>query len=153
MKTKNFLLTGALLIVALFSVNSVMAEPPAGYTGQTSDNITVNLKFKPIQSIQVNPSQKTVDFEYSSPEDYMYGLGEKTQTFDDHLTVYHSGGFQVNVQSSGFLNSGNLLDETKDHVTITATNGTGNNRSNYIFVNNFSLNEKEPSTFITSPGG
>ena len=28
MKTKNFLLTGALLIVALFSVNGVMAEGP-----------------------------------------------------------------------------------------------------------------------------
>lgn len=154
MKTKNFLLTGALLIVALFSVNGVMAEGPSDYVkGQTSDNVTVNLIFKPIQSIQVNPSQKTVNFEYSSPEDYMNGLGEKTQTFDDHLTVYHSGGFQVDVQSSGFLNSGNLLDETEDHVTITATNGTDNNRSNYSFVDNFSLNKKQPSTFITSPGG
>lgn len=154
MKTKNFLLTGALLIVALFSVNGVMAAEPTDYVaGKTSDAVTVNLKFAPIQSIQVNPSQKTVDFEYSSPEDYMYGLGEKTQTFNDHLTVYHSGGFRVDVESSGFLNSGNLLDETEDHVTITATNGTGNNRSNYIFVNNFSLNKKEPSPFITSPGG
>ena len=154
MKTKNFLLTGALLIVALFSVNGVMAQDPPNYVaGQISDNVTVNLKFKPIQSIQVNPSQKTVDFEYSSPGDYMNGLGEKIQTFDDHLTVYHSGGFQVDVQSSGFLNSGNLLDETEDHVTITATNGTDNNRSNYSFVDNFSLNEKQPSTFITSPGG
>ncbi len=154
MKTKNFLLTGALLIVALFSVNSVMAADPTNYVaGKTSDNVQVNLIFKPIQSIQVNPSQETVDFEYSSPEDYMNGLGEKTQTFDDHLTVYHSGGFQVEVQSSGFLNSGNLLDETEDHVTITATNGTDNNRSNYTFVDNFSLNKKQPSKFITSPGG
>jgi hypothetical protein len=155
MKTKNFLLTGALLIMALFSVNGVMAAEPTNYLpGQTSDKVTVNLIFKPIQSIQVNPDQKEINFEYSTPQHYMNGLGEeKTQTFDDHLTVYHSGGFQVEVQSSGFLNSGNLLDETADHVTITATNGTGNNRSNYIFVNNFSLNEKEPSTFITSPGG
>lgn len=155
MKTKNFLLTGALLIVALFSVNGVMAAEPTNYVpGQTSDKVTVNLIFKPIQSIQVNPSQKTVNFEYSSPGDYMNGLlGEKTQTFDDHLTVYHSGGFQVDVQSSGFLNSGNLLDETEDHVTITATNGTDNDRSDYIFVNNFSLNKNQSSTFITSPGG
>lgn len=154
MKTKNFLLTGALLIVALFSVNGVMAAEPTGYVaGQTFDAVTVNLKFAPIQSIQVNPSQKTVNFEYSSPEDYMYGLGEKTQTFNDHLTVYHSGGFRVEVQSSGFLNSDNLLDETEDHVTIKATNGTGNNRSNYSFEDNFSLNKKQSSTFISSPGG
>ena len=155
MKTKNFLLTGALLIVALFSVNGVMAEGPSDYLSNrvSSDAVTVNLKFAPIQSIQVNPSQKTVDFEYSSPGDYMNGLGEKIQTFDDHLTVYHSGGFQVKVQSSGFLNSDNLLYETEDHVTITATNGTDNNRNNYTFVDNFSLNKKEASTFITSPGG
>jgi hypothetical protein len=110
MKTKNFLLTGALLIVALFSVNGVMAAEPTNYVaGQTSDEVTVKLIFKPIQSIQVNSGQQTVNFEYSSPEDYMYGLGEKTKTFNDHLTVYHSGGFRVDVERKFFVFIWNFL--------------------------------------------
>ena len=42
MKTKNFLLTGALLIMALFSVNGVMAEGPSDYVrnGVSSDILT-----------------------------------------------------------------------------------------------------------------
>ena len=41
MKTKNFLLTGALLIMALFSVNGVMAQAPVAPTGTTN----VHIKF------------------------------------------------------------------------------------------------------------
>lgn len=127
MKTKNFLLTGALLIVALFSVNGVMAEGPSDYLSNRvfSDAVTVNLKFVPIQSIQVNPNQNTIDFVFDSPTDYTNGLvaEEKTQTKTDHLTVYHSGPFNVKVKSSGFVNNGETLAET-NHVNITAKIGT-----------------------------
>src|SRR5690554_8012413 len=111
MKTKNFLLTGALLIVALFSVNGVMAEgtTTVSYVGNrtSSDPVTVNLKFAPIQSIQVNPGQENIDFEYSTPQHYIDGLGAgSTQEKIDHLTVYHSGGFKVSVTSTGFRKGG-----------------------------------------------
>ena len=43
MKTKNFLLTGALLIVALFSVNGVMAQVPVATTGTTNVHINSTL--------------------------------------------------------------------------------------------------------------
>ena len=127
MKIKNFLLTGALLIVALFSVNGVMAEGPSAYVNNrvSSDAVVVNLKFAPIQSIQVNPDQKTVNFVFDSPEDYTDGLSEaeKTQLKTDHLTVYHSGPFNVKVKSLGFVNNGTTLAET-NHVNIIATIGT-----------------------------
>ena len=126
MKTKNFLLNGALLIVALFSVNGVMAQAPSAYEGNrvSSDAVTVNLKFAPIQSIQVNPTQKTIDFVFDSPTDYTTGLSaaEKTLTKQDHLTVYHSGPFNVKVKSSGFVNGSETIAE-ENHVNILAKIG------------------------------
>ncbi len=113
MKTKKFLLTGALLIVALFSVNSLMAEGPSNYaqSGQT----TVNIKLNAMQAILVNDTE--VDLEYTTLENYNKGV-EDTKT--GHLTVYSVGGFIVNVKSDGdFINGSNSIP-AKD-VIISAT--------------------------------
>jgi hypothetical protein len=57
MRTKNILSIAALIICGLVCVNSVKA--------QTSDDVTVSIKFKPIQSIVVNAAdQKTVNLVY-----------------------------------------------------------------------------------------
>ncbi len=61
MRTKNILSIAALIICGLVCVNSVKAEVPPT---QTSDQVTVNIKFKPVQSIVVNNGQKTVNLEY-----------------------------------------------------------------------------------------
>jgi hypothetical protein len=55
MRTKNILSIAALIICGLVCVNSVKAEVPPT---QTSDEVTVNIKFKPIQSIVVNSGSK-----------------------------------------------------------------------------------------------
>ena len=117
MKTKNFLLTGALLIVALFSVNSVMAEGPSDYaqSGQT----TVNIKLNPMQAILVNGAE--VNLLYTTLDDYNEGV-ETTMT--NHLTVYSVGGFVVKVKSDGdFKNGSNSIPAS--HVKITATAAEG----------------------------
>lgn len=113
MKTKNFLLTGALLIVALFSVNGVMAEGPSDYaqSGQT----TVNIKLNAMQAILVN--HDVVNLEYTTLDDYNEGV-ETTKT--NHLTVYSVGGFIVNVKSDGDFIGANGSIEAAD-VIITAT--------------------------------
>lgn len=113
MKTKNFLLTGALLIVALFSVNGVMAQGPSNYaqSGQT----TVNIKLNPMQAILVNDPE--VNLEYKSLANYNQGV-ETTMT--NHLTVYSVGGFIVNVKSDGDFIGTNGSIEAAD-VIITAT--------------------------------
>ena len=110
MKTKNFLLTGALLIVALFSVNGVMAADPI--TSKTSAQTTVNIILKGIQSIEV--TSDIVTMTYSSIDDYTGGVvGDKSPV----LTVNSSGEFQVKVKSEGpFFNT--LTDGA---VTIEAT--------------------------------
>ena len=91
MKTKNFLLTGALLIMALFSVNGVMAQGPAE-TGTTK----VTIKLRPMQAITVNQSNVLLD--YATIEDYSTGV---TTEMTSHLTVYSVGGYVVRVESDG----------------------------------------------------
>ena len=90
MKTKNFLLTGALLIVALFSVNGVMAQSPAGKTGSTDVHIVLN----PMQAITVN--QTDVTLAYTSIDDYKDGVEELMK---GHLTVHSVGPFTVRVKA------------------------------------------------------
>ncbi|MGI6756958.1 MAG: hypothetical protein ACOX32_03480 [Bacteroidaceae bacterium] len=115
MKTKNFLLTGALFIVALFSVNGVMAaEGPSNYaqSGQT----TVNIKLNPMQAIVVN--HNVVNLEYTTLEDYNQGVETLKE---NHLTVYSVGGFIVNVKSNGnFIDTNGSSIDAED-VIITAT--------------------------------
>jgi hypothetical protein len=113
MKTKNFLLTGALLIVALFSVNGVMAEGPSNYA--QSGQITVNIKLNAMQAILVNDPE--VSLVYTTLDDYNEGV-ETTKT--NHLTVYSVGGFIVNVKSDGDFIGTNGSIEAED-VIITAT--------------------------------
>lgn len=122
MKTKNFLLTGALLIVALFSVNGVMAQDNA----TTTSEVKVSLIFNPIQSIQVNPStdHTAINFEYSTPDDYTQGIDNKSQLKEDHLTVYHSGPFNVTITSTNFVNTEKSADIIYgDHVLVSAKIG------------------------------
>lgn len=110
MKTKNFLLTGALLIVALFSVNGVMAQSPAD-KGTTNVHIVLN----PMQAILVNDPEVTL--EYTTLEDYNQGVETLKE---NHLTVYSVGGFIVKVKSDGDFIGTNGSIEAAD-VIITAT--------------------------------
>ena len=110
MKTKNFLLTGALLIMALFSVNGVMAQTPAKI-----GNTKVHIVLSPMQAITVN--QTDVTLTYTSIDDYNNGVDT---TMTSHLTVYSVGGFIVNVKSGGNFIGKNGSIEAED-VIITAT--------------------------------
>lgn len=155
MKTKKSLLAGALLMFGLISVNSVKAEVlPYGTSATITDPVTINLVFKPIQSIQVNPDQKVINFEYDSPTDYSAGtVDNKTVTKDDHLTVYHSGPFAVSVTSSGFMNGETPL--AGDHVKIIAGKGSTipAERNNFNFINKPSLSAGTKEFFSSEGGG
>ena len=114
MKTKNFLLTGALLIVALFSVNGVMAQGPSNYaqSGQT----TVNIKLNAMQAILVNDGE--VNIVYDDLDDYNTGADAQ---MNNHLTVYSVGGFVVNVKSDGdFIGTNGSIDAADVIITATA---------------------------------
>lgn len=141
MKTKKILLAGALIAAFLFSVNSVMA--------QTTDQVTVNLKFQPVQSIVVTSSQKTVDLVYQTEADYNAGV---SSTQNDHLTIFSTGGFQVTVKADGnFTRTGGGEIPVGD-VKVNATNGTGNSRNYGDGLPVVALATTD-APFITSNGG
>lgn len=96
----------------------------ATVSAQTStDNVTLNVKLKPIQTLVVNPAQKEVNLLYTTAADYSGGV---SSTQADHLTVYSTGGFEVKVKSG----DANIVSGSKNiaanTITITASNGSNN---------------------------
>jgi len=124
MKVRKFLFAGALLVIALFSVNSVMAETPP-----TTDNVIVSLKFKPIQSITVNAD--SVNLTYTTVGDY--SGGKTTGALEDHITIYSTGGFQVKVKAGGdYFNRNEVASDIPvGDVIISATAGSNAPTSSY----------------------
>jgi hypothetical protein len=115
MRTKNILSIAALIICGLVCVNSVKAQT------QTSDNVTVNIKFKPIQSIVVNSAQKTVNLVYATKNNYANGVFAEML---DHLEVFSTGGFEVKVSTDGdFTRTADDFISAAD-VILKATRGT-----------------------------
>ncbi len=118
MRTSNFFSIAAFIICGMVCVNSVKAE----VSDQVSDNVTVNLKFKPVQSIVVNPDQETVNLVYATKDDYLNGVSKKMK---DHLTVFSTGGFVVNVKSDGdFKREDGTMVIPAGDMKIMVENGT-----------------------------
>lgn len=72
---------------------------------QQSDNVTLNIILRPIQTITVNPLQKTVDLIYDSADKYEQGDSSR-QT--EHLEIFSSGGFAVQVSGTSFEMDGDI---------------------------------------------
>ena len=140
-KIKNFLLTGALLIVALIFVYGVMAEGPSNYAqgGKT----IVNIKLNPMQAILVNDTE--VNLVYTSLKNYNEGVATLKE---NHLTVYSVGWFIVNVKSDGdFMNGSNSIPA--EDVIITATQAEGSPGA----LTPVTLGTTENSLITSSTGG
>jgi hypothetical protein len=142
MRTKNILSIAALIICGLVCVNSVKAQT------QTSDNVTVNIKFKPIQSIVVNPAadHQTVDLVYATKNDYANGVTAKR---NNHLEIFSTGGFIVTANTDGdFTRTADRFISAAD-VKVIATNGAGTNNGKFTEV----ALSTTPKTLITATKG
>lgn len=119
-------------------------------SGQTnSDGVTLNIRFKPVQTITIQPSQKSVDINYSTQENYNNGV---SVTLDDHVSVFSSSGFQIKVEagSDNFENAGGDKTIPVSDVVINASAGSGNHNSNtYSSVPLSAM----PVSLITSESG
>ena len=144
MKTKNFLLTGALLIVALFSVNGVMAKTPTN-----TDKVTVNIKFKPIQTIEVNENE--VEFLYDNIAKYENGA--ENQIKKKHLKINSSGPFVVNVVSTDF--AGGLSGKTipLSDVAVQVVNTTTERYTGAGITTSLPLSATKTPLFTSTGGG
>ncbi|MCD8539817.1 MAG: hypothetical protein LRY55_08670 [Leadbetterella sp.] len=82
----------------------------------------MNIKLNPIHTILVTPSQKPVNLEYITKDNYLNGV---TVEQGDHLTVFSTGGFVVNAKASGdFTNSKNSETIEASSVSVSAANGS-----------------------------
>lgn len=145
MRTSNFFSIAALVICGMVCVNSVKAEG----TPTNSDQVTVSLKFKPVQSIVVTSGQETVDLEYTTMKDYREGV---SKIMEDHLTVFSTGGFVVSVKalSENFTREEGTETIPVEGVIIRAVDGTGNTAGAGFSEVELST---APSTLITSEVG
>ena len=81
-----------LLFTAILFASIIMA------TGQTaSDEATLTVRLHAIQSIVVNPIQELNYLDYITTDDYRDGVSLKR---NDHLTIFSTGAFIVQVQSA-----------------------------------------------------
>ena len=117
MKTRRitFVLAAAL---AFLGVQTVKADGGNTSTQGAEDKVTLNIILKPIQTLVVNPTQKTVDIVYENPEDYSEGV---TVEKEEHLTLYSTGGFAVQVKSSTDLLEANSQSIDASSIMIAAT--------------------------------
>ncbi len=146
MKTKNLVFVLSLILLGLGSVNSAMAQA-------NTDNVTLNLKFKPVQTITVNPVQETVDFLYQTEADYADGVTLAAKT--KHLKVFSTGGFQVDVKTSGtdFTSGNTAVTIPVSDVSVKATASAGNNKTYASIGSAVSLSASDQMIIQSNGGG
>ena len=88
-----------LATILLASVSVAMAQwiTPLATTSNASDQVTLNVELHPIQTLFINSSQEKVDLEYKLTTDYSAGVSSLQE---DHLKIYSTGAFIVQVQSA-----------------------------------------------------
>lgn len=140
---KNIVLILSFILSIAFHFECARAQ-------SNSDGVKLNIILHPVQTITINSSQENANLEYLTKEDYKTGV---VATYDDHLTVTSSGGFQVNVASSkeNLTHPNSTVSIPVSDISISAITGTDNNMIN-IF-DNVILSTKPESLIRSGTGG
>ncbi|WP_027388772.1 hypothetical protein [Chryseobacterium gregarium] len=117
-------------------------------TLKAQQTVTLNVRLKPIQTLVVNPSQKVVNLDYVTKDDYTNGVSSVNA---DHLNIYSTGGFQVKVKSANSALQNGAKNIQANTIQIKASAGsepiTG---AQYAQNTQLSANE---TTLVTSTVG
>lgn len=114
-----------------------------------SDKTTINIRLFPIQTLEVNPSQKVVNLDYTTQEDYNNGVRLDEP---DHLTMYSTGAFVVKVNTTNSsLQSNSGSDIPSSDILITPLEGSINPLASAEFSS--ALLSTEPQTIISNDTG
>ncbi len=140
MKMKPFLI---FLIFTVVSIWNCSAQ-------SNSDNVSINIRFLPVQTITVNPSQKSVELVYATAEDYERGVSAE---YNNHLAVFSNGGFQVNVAA----NNVDFIEQSGDRVLpvsdlIVKASNSSENSSVYDF-SDVMLSTAQTTLISSNDGG
>ncbi|MDQ0477954.1 hypothetical protein [Chryseobacterium sp. MDT2-18] len=110
----------------LLFINMVALLLSLSAKAQNSESVTLNVNLYPVQTIELNSAQNSVNLNYKTKEDYKNGV---QITEDNHLKVYSTGGFAIKVKSispdlTTSSGSGTSIDAAD--ITVTATQGSIN---------------------------
>lgn len=111
------------VILAAVALISVVFAGTAHAQSKT-DNVTVNIKLKPIHTLIVNAGQKEVNLIYTQEKDYEKGVFVEQA---DHLKIFSTGAFEIKVNTNGDFKStpaGESIDASS--VTVTPSAGSTN---------------------------
>ncbi len=128
---KKLLLFTAILFASITMGNAQNEKPDyqrtghqsvtQGINGNASTQLTIVLN--PIQSISVNTSN--VSLVYTTVSDYENGVS--SGKIENHLQIYSTGGYKVNVGYSGVSDTGNGTDANQmfESVNVAVTKKSG----------------------------
>lgn len=131
---KKFIITS----IAILGVGTLSAQ-----------NVTLNVKLKPIQTLVVNNAQKIVNLDYITKDDYANGVSSMNA---DHLNIFSTGGFQVKVKSSSaaLQNGGKNIQANTIQIKATAGSEAVNGAQ---YAQNVQLSANETMLVSSSNGG
>lgn len=118
-------------------------------TLKAQQTVTLNVRLKPIQTLIVNNSQKVVNLDYVTKDDYTNGV---TSVNNDHLSVYSTGGFEVKVKSanSALQNGGKNIQANTIQIKATAGSEAVNGAQ---YAQNVQLSANETTLVTSTKGG
>lgn len=114
---------------------------------QAQNKVTLNVNLKPVQTLVVNSAQKEVTLNYLTKDDYQNGV---SNTQDDHLTIYSTGGFQVKVSSKAQATSGSLPVSS---LSIAPSSGSAPIAPQYVVYQENQLDVFEKPIITSNIGG
>jgi len=109
------------------------------------NSVTLNVNLYPIQTLLVNTTQKEVNLEYSTREDYRNGVVSEQQ---DHLTIYSTGGFQVKVSAVTAAIDNSVLD----NITIIPSSGSKPLNQLHVVYTDKNISELEQPIISATKG-
>lgn len=129
----------------LFITSLTMVCGIAAVAQTNTDNVTLNVKLNPIQTLVVNAQQKTVNIDYTTKDHYKDGVSSKQA---NHLNIFSTGGFEVKVKSSGseLTNQGTAGPNGNIDVAtinIVATQAAQNSLADAQYGQNVTLSNNE----------
>lgn len=130
---KKFIITS----IAILGVGTISAQ-----------NVTLNVRLKPIQTLVVNNAQKIVNLDYVTKDDYANGVSSLNA---DHLNIFSTGGFQVKVKSANAALQNGAKNIQANTIQIKATAGS-EAVTGAQYAQNVQLSANE-TTLVTSTNG
>lgn len=94
----------------------------ANLSAQTNtENVTLNVRLHPIQTLVINSNQKVVNLDYTNKNEYANGVTSEQQ---DHISIYSTGGFEISVKNDNTVISAHGKNLDANTLKIKAENGS-----------------------------